>query len=410
MHIRQVAVASLLVCGGLAAPAAMAAPAVPSVKARPAVIAVIGDSGFNPLHEEFATADGRDPVYPPGMPAVVRVSVPRSGTFQERLAVLRAGPLGTPKPGTLYALAGTRLLVYAPADANAESALADRAHGTGVVASAAGGRTGTSKNALVVFVQGASDDGYNWLSRQAWIDVATTSVYNIRTTDQCVGAAGARALYGAGGLLFSSSGNTLDAFEPLAMPNGLPDVYQVGGVDASGRTWLPPRPEEDSPFLAAGNVIRPYESGARFSYPAPSGDALTGNQPFGGTSGATPTVAGYAAELVAAARRVLGSDQVRTADALAVAKPGRRVPNAGPLSDGRFTRDELVELLHATARPAETAGPHRYAVEGFGATDDRSHRLALAVLAGIAPAPDRTQEQGAHAQAERTRAAATARC
>jgi hypothetical protein len=370
-------------------------------------IAIVGDNGVNPLHEEFRTSDGRDPVYPQGMPKPVRVALPAAASFDEALQALRAGRLGSPHPGTLYAVKGTRLLIYAtPGE---RSVLEDRAHGTGTASSAAGRGTGSSPDSLIVVVPGTRDTAYDWVARQQWIDVASTSVYAIRTTDQCAGAAGARALHRDGGLLFSSSGNSYDYYEAASVPNGLPEVYQVGGVDRTGRTWLPPRTEEPEPLFAAGNVVRPYETGARYSFPAAAPDAARGRQPFGGTSGATPTVAGFAAELVAEARRLLQHQGRRQGQVLARRGGDARPPKAGPLNDGALTRDELVELLHASATPAETV-PGRYSLEGFGATDARSHATALAVLRGTRSVPDRAAEQRAHEQAESVRAAHTARC
>jgi hypothetical protein len=284
-----------------------------------------------------------------------------------------------------------------------------RLHGTGTASSAAGTTIGTSPDSLIVFVPGNGDAAYGWLADQRWVDVASTSVYAIPTTGHCDGADGARALHAGGGLLFSSSGNLYDAYEPVAMPNGLPEVYQVGGVDSDGRTWLPGHLEEPEPFFAAGNVIRPYETGARYSYPAAAADSTTGTQPFGGTSGATPTVAGYAAELVAEARRLLDDTGPRTHTALARRGTAAVPPRRGPLSDGTFARDELIDVLHRTAVPAET-GPGRYALEGFGATDRRSHAVALDVLRGAAELPTRPDDQRLHDNAETLRGHQASRC
>lgn len=374
-----------------------------------AVAAIVGDDGINVLHAEFRTADGSTPRYPAGLPTPVMLDLPTSGGFEERLSELQAGPLGQRGEGVLYGIRGTRLLVYVPL--GADDPLADRAHGTAVTASLAGRRTGTSPDALVVFVAGNSRASYEWLADQSWVDLASTSVYLLLGFDPCAGASAVRRMHADGGLLFSSSGNTTDTTEATASPNGLPETYQVGGVDRHGRTWLPPRPEEPEPFFAIANVVRPYETGARFSFPSASGDSLDGEQPFGGTSGASPTVAGYALELVREARRLLGHTGGRTAEAYAVRPPGGpRPPPRGPLADGRFTRDELVELLHVTATPAEPASPVRYALEGFGATTDTSHRLALAVLRGQQQAPDRAAEQQSHDQVEEQRARLMSRC
>jgi hypothetical protein len=174
-------------------------------------------------------------------------------------------------------------------------------------------------------------------------------------------------------------------------------VYQVGGVDSEGRTWRPGHPEESDPWFAAGNVTRPYDSGERYSFRAAAPDSYDGSVHFGGTSGATPLTAGWAATLIERARDLLDG------------KAG--VPARGPLADGRFTRGELVDLLHHTATPAEPASPVRYLAEGYGAVDRSSIALATKVLQGTAREPARSEEDAAAAQVKEARRQAFAgRC
>lgn len=405
--------------GSLLAAAALlfaaGAPAMSSsapVATRPiTTVAIVGDLSINPLHREFRTAGGREPLYPRGMPAPIVVPRPQSGDFDEAMAELAEGPLGKPVPGRLYAIGGTRLLIYAGTGSIDLLAPGDnRDHGTATASAAAGLSIGTSPDSLIVHVPENDADGFEWLTRQHWIDVASTSVYSLRPLEPCEPAEEARALHRDGGLLFSSSGNTTDGYEMFSIPNGLPEVFQVGGTDRSGRTWLPGHLDEPAPTFAFGTVIRPYEVGARFSFPAADGDSLTASQPFGGTSGATPTVAGYALELIAEARRILQDSGPRTETALARGNPGRARPPGGPLSDGDLTRDELVDVLHHTATPFEAASPARYAVEGYGAFDARSLELAVAVVRGARPMPARPDEDAAHSTAEELRRAQAGRC
>jgi hypothetical protein len=417
LHLRLACALSALSCltGPTAASSAHAA--APATTGRPTtIIAIVGDSAINPLHVEFRTHDGRDPAYPRWMPKPIRIPQPHARTFAAAITELESGPLGHPQPGALYALAGTRLLIYAtPGISNLIDDGKDpqgdvRAHGTGTAAAAVGLKTGTSPDSLIVFVPSAGEPAYGWIAKQRWIDVASTSAYDIPTTGQCDGDAGARALYRDGGLLFSSAGNTADYYEPLSAPNGLPEVFQVGGVDSTGRTWLPGHTDAGSPFFTAGSVVRPYEVGARYSFNSAGPDSYSGQQLFGGTSGATPTVAGYAADLIAEARRLLGSTGPRTDTALATLSPGRRAPRTGLLSDGRLTRDELVSLLHHTAIPHETPSSGRYDLEGYGAATQESLRLGLRVLQGQTHEPSRPDEDRANQQAEALRGQLTSRC
>ena len=372
-------------------------------------IAIVGEMAINPLHAEFRTRDGRDPVYPSGMPAPEMIPFPR-GDFEEAMSELARGPLGTPSPGQLYGLSGTRLLIYGGDGTVDLLEEGPRSHGTASASAAAGLEVGTSPDSLIVHVPQNDGPGFEWLADQQWIDLASTSVYSIRSVEPCEPSDQVRVMHQEGGLLFSSSGNTTDIYEPFSFPNGVPEVFQVGGVDRDGRTWLPGHIEEPSPFFAFGTVVRPYEVGARFSFEAADGDSLEGMQPFGGTSGAAPTVAGYGLELIAEARRILGDAGPRTAEALARIGPAAQPPRSGPLADGNFTRDELVDLLHRTATPFEPPTGVRYLVEGYGASDARSQHLAIEVLRGDAPLPARPDEDTAHAAAEDFRRLQASRC
>lgn len=367
---------------------------------------------MNVLHREFRTGDGRDPVYPRGLPRPKRITLPTAGSFEQRLAALKAGPLAEMRPGVLYAVAGTRLLLVNLSDRAYDAVGQDALHATGVVDSVVGAQVGTAPKALaVVVLGGGTDESYRWVARQAWVDLASTSDYTISTTSnptQCIGSAPVRAFSRSGRVLFSSSGNTTDQPEALISPNGLPETYLVGGTDTAGNTWRPGHPEESDPFYAAGNVVRPYETGERFSYQAAAPDSLDRLVHFGGTSGATPLTAGWAARLVDHARHVVGSTGGTSGGALAV---GRAHTSRGPLADGRLTRSELIALLHSVAQqrsglPSGAA----YAAEGYGALNAGVVAQGMRVLDGTQPLPTRTADDQADAAARQLRASAFSRC
>jgi hypothetical protein len=389
-------------------------PASSAPRVAPAVVAILGEPDpLNVLHSDFRTRDGRDAVLPAGMPKPVRVVLPRSGDFDARVEAVAAGPLGHLKPRTLYYVAGTRLLVYSAPNAagsiQTDAVSGDRLHATGVVDAAIGRRHGTAPDALAVFVLGGGAAPWDWVASQAWIDIASTSDYgppqlalsgdSDTKVRLCEGAAAVRSMVAAGRVVMSSSGNTTDPPEALMSPNGLPEVFQVGGVDATGRTYLPPHPAESDPWYAAGTVVRPYEVGELYSFMAAGPDSFDGTAHFGGTSGATPRVAGWAARLVEEARRITGGGPVRGALAA-----GRRV-SRGPLADGRLTGGELTDLLRHVAMPAEPASPGRYFVEGYGAVNARAVAAARAVLRGSKVAPARPDEDTAAASTRQARAA-----
>lgn len=160
MAVRRIA-ATVLAAAITIAPAAGAAPATARRAAvEPVVIAVIGETGLNPLHTDFATVDGRAPRLPSGMPPTTPIWMPRAGSFEERLAELRSGPLAALPRNELFSISGTRIIgVIDPIDADAavprHDLLADRMHGTGVLGAAGGLRHGTAPDALLVFVVGS---------------------------------------------------------------------------------------------------------------------------------------------------------------------------------------------------------------------------------------------------------------
>lgn len=384
-----------------------------SVRTAPAVVAVVGEPySLNVLHQEFRTADGRDPRYPRGLPRTTRVTLPTTGSFDQRLAALQDGPLASMQPGVLYAVAGTRLLLVNLSDSRYDAVGQDRLHATGVVDSVVGAKVGTAPTALaVVVLGGGTEKAWSWVAQQSWIDLASTSNYLISTTSsptQCTGAAPVRAFSRSGRVLFSSSGNTTDGAEPLISPNGLPETYLVGGTDSAGNSWRPGHPEEADPLYAAGNVVRPYETGERFSYLAAAPDSLGGLTHFGGTSGATPLTAGWAAQLVDHARHVVGSAAGTAGGALAA---GPRRTARGPLADGRLSRTELVTLLHSVAQQRSgLPGGAAYPVEGYGALNAGAIVRAKRILDGTQPLPDRTADDQVDAAVRQLRASIFSRC
>ena len=391
---------------------------------RPVVIAVVGDAGFNVLHQDFATADGRDPMLPAGFPRAVPVRLPSSGSFHDRLAAAEAGPLGHLKRDTLYRVLNTRVIgVIAPSDTGQPAAtvdlLADRLHGTGVASAAVGLHYGTAPNALLVFVVGEWSNSWKWVAAQPWIDLAVTSNYtpvdaadptNIANTS-CAGGAAIHDMAASGRLVFGSSGDN-DQQGIVQAPLGLPDVYQVGGVNADGTPWAGVHPNESDPTFATGQVTRPYVTGDLYSFMAASPDALTGASHFGGDSGAAPLTAGRAAMLLAAARGRLRTPNTVRSGLLAWLGPAAQRPPKGPLADGQLTAAELSLVLRHTATRSLPDSPASYAVEGYGAVTPASTRVAGAVLAGVAALPDRSQDDADYAAVTQMRSVIfnSARC
>lgn len=392
--------AALSVLSVLGAVPVVAASSAPLPPARQPVIAFVGESGMNVLHRDFAAVDASDAAHAVGV-RVRAVTLPQRGSFEARRQAVRQGPLGHLEPGVVYAVRGTRLLVVSAPGASPKTDVTASGeqfigtaptdptmHGTGVVDAAIGRRFGTAPTAIGVLVLGSVGDAWNWVAQQRWIDLVSMSDYE--PASLCRAASAVRAFTARGGLAFSSSGNTTDALEPLSSPNGLPEVYEVGGVDADGKPYVPPHVDSD-PWFAAGNVVRPYETGELFSFTTAGYDGFTTTMRFGGTSGATPRTAGWAADLLMQALRL-------------------RSAVHGPLSDGRLTGLELRRLLHHVARPTQPSGAAGFAVEGFGRLDRAAIDVASQVLAGRMAEPVRAEDDGYEADVESVRAMAFASC
>jgi hypothetical protein len=363
------------------------------------VIAVMGENAFNALHVDFRTRDGSQPALPAGIPATTPIVLPDRGTFDERIAAAERGPLGHLKRGTLYSISGTRIIgLFTPAGLGTSEVnvvgpdpnpYGSRFHGTGVL-SAAGGRShGIDPDVLLVDVLGVSSWDWDWAVSQPWIDIISTSYF---APLSCKDNVAMQRFAAAGGLIFSGVGDGEQA-GLVSYPASSPYAYQVGGVDAQGRTWLPGDPGP-SPFGTVLTPTRPYETGDSFNFLAADGFSLAGSEGFGGASGATPRTAGRAARLLRHARAVLGSGG-RRAGLLASLGTRGYVPGRGPLADGSLTAAELTRLLHDTATPHEPASPGRYFREGYGATSDASEKFALEVLDGKTPEPSRPAEDAA---------------
>lgn len=376
---------------------------------RPAPRSVIGLTefgGLNVLHEDFRmTGEGRLGL-PVEAPRLKVVRLPRTGNFDERVAQARRGPLGNLKGDTLYHIAGTRLLIYVPRDVvDGFDLFTDMEHATGTASAAVGTRYGTNPDGLLVFIP-ASPQGWRWLARQqAWIDTLSVSYYDLFSTrrNRCYTAPIIRDITRQGRIVFVAAGNFEQA-GVVSAPAGVPEAYQVGGVDREGRPLVPTSIKD---IFAGGTPTRPYETGDRMVFPAASHEALSGPQDFGGTSGATPSTAGRVTLLIEHARHLLASryNGVRHGK-LAQAARGAKVPRKGPLADGDLSAGELTRILHDVAVPSTPANPLRYYHEGYGAIDKRAIARAKRVLAGTESLPARPDDDAQHERWEALRKSA----
>lgn len=373
--------------------------------APPVVIAVIGEDGFDPLHREFATRDGRDVRLPAAIEGkAVRVQLPRGGSYDARHAAMLRGPLGKLKANTLYYVRGTRLLIWTGTRTTGSVDKGDNEHGTGV-ASLAGGRTlGHAPDALIVMALDHFDLSWAWMAQQSWIDVGTSSAYDPLVGAApviCVATAAVKAVRQSGRLPFLIAGNGPSDTTGSAMGQS-PHVVRVGGVNDDGTTRLPGDGSSVASYSGRG-----YDIAERYVFTIVEYGTDDGYVKAGGTSGSTPLIASRAAGLIAYARQLVGDRGTGSRNgALVVAPRGARTPSRGPLADGTLTADELLATQLAAASPAR-AEPTRYAVEGYGFFGDQAQELVKRVLAGRADLPERTADDLAYSAALLARQAAT---
>lgn len=368
----------------------------------PVVIAIVEPGGFNVLHSDFRLDRSIGLQLPADLPARTTVRLP-GGTWTEQSRTLQSGPLGSMEPNTLYSLPGTRILgIWTSASSAVTDLMEDRDHGTGTASSAVGTKHGTAPEAWLVFVPDVSKAAWRWVARQSWIDVVSTS-YAAPPEHECASAGPIARIVRQGRMVFAAIGNG-EQLGSVSDPSGVPEAYQVGGVDDAGRPYIP---------LASGSYVgtpnRPYETGDLFDSRTANSSSLHSSEGFGGTSAAAPSTAGRAASLIQRARALLESSGSSRGPLVEAGGAARR-PHSGPLADGDFTSAELADLLHSVAIPSLPASPLRYLYEGFGALNDDAIKHADRILEGRAEMPERPEDQAMHEQVEAARGPMMGRC
>jgi hypothetical protein len=448
--------AALLVIGALAISPATAEDAEPAT--ADAVIGFI-DTGINPYHTTFRDTSDRAQQHPStyieGYPEdAVALHLTLDAEEYRAAVVADCERIWKQvKPGQLYWFPGTKIIgatstnpagnVQCGAEGPTGQVILDtNGHGTMVASRGASNEYGACPDCLVVAIQfpgsvnlinpGASNAptlaAIRWTAANAdWIDAQSNSWGPIVPGWEPTGQAGlltagpalVRAVeeVSQAHLAFWASGNGA-AFRggvlghpTLLTPHFTPSAITVGGHDSGQvNVWpgFPPHLVSDSCSSWAARINTLDESRE--------------NQ-GGGTSAATPFVAGGAGEILRQARVLLGDDRtgVRTdADGTQIVAEGDPgAIDSGPLADGVLTMEEWKRLTYVTATPRPVrqhedgppCGPGPYGPTpilwkdvpdeypeflhiGYGAVDGPAVELAGKVLRGeaAAPARDRTDQ------------------
>ena len=244
-------------------------------------------------------------------------------------------------------------------------------HGTGTASVSVGNLHGTCPECLLVFVNiNAKEDAeraIDWVMDQPWIDAISNSYgFSLGSRDRIYAGSNTELQKRAsqrGQTIFFSAGNGQE--NAFLIPNTTifssqegPDwVVTVGAVS----------PGEHASYTGHG---KPADiAGIGSSYPAAYGSPTvggTGTGGFGGTSNATPTIAGtYARALYMARKDLSGPSRIQRNGVIATGAPfdcGTARPDC-ELGDGELTVTELrTRLFHGAVHTDAGMTPG-----GFGA-------------------------------------------
>lgn len=233
-------------------------------------------------------------------------------------------------------------------------------HGHGTSSVSVGNVHGACPECLLVFLQAAAGPEYeaalSWAMSQPWIDAVSNS-YGMSTTivlrDRIYNGSDVELMRSAterGQTVFFSAGNGV--MNDFITPNGTllssqegPDwIVTVGATDP-----------EDVDYSGSGKPADVASIGSL--YPSSYGSTTTSGQgTFGGTSNATPVIAGtygralwLARQAMSGPSRVQGNGVIAAGGKVACGKARR----ACELGDGRLTRAELQNRLFKGATPTK---------------------------------------------------------
>jgi hypothetical protein len=302
-----------------------------------------------------------------------------------------------------------------------------RAHGMGTASASVGNVYGTCPSCLLLFIQyggaAAAEDAIGWAMDQPWIDVITNSYgFSLVNRDRFYAGSDTEAQREAverGQQVFFSAGNGQE--NAFLAPNTTLFSSQ------EGPDWIvtvtASNPRNKGNYTGTG---KPADvAGLGTDYPTSYGATTTRNGgSFGGTSNATPQVAGQYAEALYRVRTAL-SGASRVQDGGVVARGPAGCAAARPdceLADGVLTgremRDRLLQSAVSTGngfdvgsqsvgqpsprvldtyRAAEGHGTYfgRWAKDRVDRYDDEMNRLVGPVL-GTATPPERPAGEREH--------------
>jgi hypothetical protein len=387
----------------------------------PLTIIGIADSGINAYHLEYSATTYPDPEvlelsknftrhpsqYIPGYPdsAIALPITLGQGYYPAQDKKIWSSI----KLGQLYWIPGTKLIGAIDAnDAAASNAAADATpildddgHGSGTTSVSTGNRYGYCPTCLLFFVEGLDE---SVIANYPFVDIASYSfgyvggaplgpVAGPNTATRAAAERGQTTLFAAG----NGVGNAFDV--PIA-------TY---GSDQTGASWnitVGAIRRDNQRAIVGDGIPVDISAWGDGNLPSACRTGTVGQCAFGGTSAATPYTAGVFGYVLTQVRRAIGDPKVGQRPGQVVAE-GVAIPDSVFLDDGKLTRAELREAVLKTAFPlnqdnnpstfpfpmtAPYAADLNVLVEGYGAATPESARLAVNVILGRAPLPDRSFE------------------
>ena len=405
-------------------------------KRKPFVVVAFVDSGVNPYHQDFRAPEfvHHPSKYIEGYPAEAAAIKPSfdvadaKGYDAAREADDAMWKLVT--GDKLYWFPGTRIIGGisqgsggTTGDLLERKILDDGGHGTGVVSVGAGANFGSNPNALIVMVEGLGERSLEWATAQPWIDIVSNSWGNqanlplgdpemtrvaTRRGQSIVFSAGNGATNTNSSTVFTPGGpvedpckcktpdSDLSVTDPWSGPAWELTVGAASPINGQAHWWHS-IPVDVSSF---GSKWR--AAGAFGVKPVIDEDNIE-TRDFGGTSCAAPTTAGVLSAIIERARIELGDTHGGQRPDQVVAVGKKKFPS-GPLDDGKLTRLEAEALVQKTASPVPAdpakitwdyavrpTTPTYYLHQGYGVVTRDSKALAIDVLLGKEPLPDRAE-------------------
>lgn len=269
-----------------------------------------------------------------------------------------------------YWFPGTKIVGHVSFNGSGpEDTWAASSHGIGTSSVSTGNIHGTCPHCVLVFVHGAPEIAQQWVAQQDWIDLQTNSYGSSLNSDlTCIAPADA-ACGAVRDLIYAQSDTelqrqTVERGQSIFFSggNGVLNDFSITHTNLfssqKGPDWIVTvgaiAPADGASFSGHGRPADISSLGDGYPSAAGTADHVTNEGDFGGTSNASPVIAGLYGEALYRIRKAIGSARMQRDGVIAEGKAGCQAANANcALADGKLTVHELREALFRSARYTE---------------------------------------------------------